>query len=264
MNWFAQYRLMIKWQALNLKVILPFIMVIQIMVGVGTVIGYSFLLPDIDSITGKYFATGASTLSLITLGLVFVPQGVSEMKQKQTFEYIWALPISRFAFVAADFTIWLAVVLPSVVLTLFVASWRYDFGLEISPLIVPAFLLTALTGVALGTSLAHLSPSQVLTGVVTNVLIFSLFLFSPIYFPNDRLPWVVEKIHQGLPIKYMGDLVRGTVTTGINDDLGLAFAVVEGGACYRWSFCTGWLRGGVDRVWVSDVGGNSLRELTLC
>ena len=226
MTWLNQYFLMLRWQATSLKVILPFILVIQIFVGVGTVLGYSFLLQDIDPVTAKFFATGASTLALITLGLVFVPQGVAEMKQKQTFEYIWSLPISRFAFVAADFTIWMLVVLPSVVITLAVASWRYDFGLSLDPLIVPGFLLVAFTGVAVGTSLAHLSPSPVLTSVITNVIIFSLFLFSPVYFPNDRLPVVLERVHQVLPVKYMGDIVRGTVTEGINDSLPVAFLVV--------------------------------------
>ena len=132
MTWLRQYGLLLRWQFLNLKTSIPIVLVVQIFIGVGTVLGYSFLLDDIDETTGKFFATGASTLALITLGLVFLPQGISEMKSRHTFEYLWALPISRFAFVAADFTIWMLVLLPSVIITLLVGSWRYGFDLDIT------------------------------------------------------------------------------------------------------------------------------------
>ena len=54
----------------------------------------------------------------------------------------------------------------------------------------------------------------------------SPYLFSPVVFPQDRLPQWIELVHDVLPIKYMTELVRGTLTDGLVDDLGLAFAVV--------------------------------------
>jgi ABC-2 type transport system permease protein len=87
-------------------------------------------------------------------------------------------------------------------------------------------MLVALTAAAVGMSIAHLSPSPVLTGITTNVIIFSLFLFSPVNFPIERLPAGLSHVHRGLPVKYMADLVRGTVTDGLVDDLTLPFAVV--------------------------------------
>lgn len=73
---------------------------------------------------------------------------------------------------------------------------------------------------------AHLSPSAVLTGVISNVIIFSLFLFSPVNFPMERLPAGLSHVHQVLPVRYMADLVRGTATGGMVQNLGLTFAVV--------------------------------------
>ena len=224
--WVRGYWLMIRWQLLSLKAVLPFIAVVQALVGVGTVIGIGYLYPQIDQFSAKFLSTGGATLALITLGLVFVPQSVAQMKMRGTFDYLWPLPIPRLSYVAADFTIWVFVVLPGVLGALVAASAKYGFGLSIGPLAVPAFLLVTLTGVAVGSAFAHLSPSPIFTGVISNVIIFSLFLFSPVNFPNDRLPLVLQRIHEGLPVKYMGDLVRGTTVDGLVSDLQLPFAVV--------------------------------------
>ena len=174
----------------------------------------------------KYIVTGATVPALATLGLVFVPQNVAPMKASKTFEYLWSPPIPRAIFLLADFTLWAVVVLPGVIVTLVVGPANYGFELAISPLVVPAFLLVALTAVAVGMSIAHLSPSPVLTGAVSNIVVFLIFFFSPINFPLERLPDWLATVHQVLPIMYMADLVRGTVTDGLVKDLGLAFLVV--------------------------------------
>ena len=223
---FKLYLLMIKWQLLNMKSYLPFIVLVQIIIGVGVVYGLGFLYSDIDSLSARYITTGATMMSLATLGLALIPQNVAQMKANKTFDYLWSLPVPRLVFLLSDFTVWTAVVLPGVLLSLVVGSLKYGFDLSISPLAFPAFVMVALTAVSVGMSLAHLSPSPVLTGVVTNLIFLSLFLFSPVNFPIDRLPAGLSHIHMVLPVKYMADLVRGTVTTGLVDNLGLAFGVV--------------------------------------
>ncbi len=114
---------------------------------------------------------------------------------------------------------WTAVVAPGAVLALVVGSSKYDFALSMSPHLLPAFLLISLTAVAVGMTIAHLSPSPVLTVLVSNVVIFGLLLFSPVSFPVERLPGLLATIHAMLPVGSMADLVRGTVTDGLLDDL---------------------------------------------
>ena len=70
MTWLRQYGLLLRWQFLNLKTYIPVVLVIQIFIGVGTVVGYSFLLDEIDETTGKFFATGASTFNTLTANAV--------------------------------------------------------------------------------------------------------------------------------------------------------------------------------------------------
>lgn len=220
------FRLMTKWQLLSLKTSLPFIVVIQLIIAVGTVYGLGYLFPNVDPMSAKYIVTGAVTMTLIALGLTLVPQHIAQMKERETFDYLWSLPVPRAVFLASDFVVWTAVVTPGVIAALLIGSQRYGFALDVSGWMIPAFLLVALTSTTVGMAVAHLSPSPMLTGIITNVIIFSLFLFSPVNFPAERLPEWLQSVHEVLPVVYMADLVRGTATSGIVDDVGRAALAV--------------------------------------
>jgi ABC-2 type transport system permease protein len=56
-------------------------------------------------------------------------------------------------------------------------------------------------------------------------MVFVVMMFSPILFPAEQLPQWLQSVHTVLPVKYMADLIRGTLTD-LNVNLGLAFAVV--------------------------------------
>ncbi len=234
LEWFNSYRLMLKWQALRLKPVLPLFVVFQIFTGVGMVIGLGYLVPEIDAASALFLATGAPTMTLVSLGLVAVPQMVAQAKAEGAFDYVWSLPVPRMVFVAADLTIWLLCVIPGMILALIVGSLRYDFVLQTNPLIVPAVLLVALTATVIGYAIAHLSPKPELVIVITNFLVFCLFLFSPINFPVERLPGWLAELHRVLPVKYAADVIRGTLAQGYADGLAPGFAML--GAWFSAAF----------------------------
>lgn len=220
------YLLMLKWEALRLKVELPIMLIIQSFVGAGTVVGLGYLFPQIDPVSAAYVSTGAASLVLMITGLIAVPQRVAQGKLDGTHDYLASLPVPRMAHFAAELTIWIVAALPSVVVALVVASLRYDFTLRPRALAIPALVLVALTSASVGYAIAHLSPSPLLTNLLSQVLIFALFMFSPVNFPIERLPAALAKAHRVLPVKYMADLVRGTLTDLVPGGTGLAFAVV--------------------------------------
>jgi ABC-2 type transport system permease protein len=225
-TWIRSYSLLLRWQGLRTKPVLPFIVIAQFFTGIGTVIGLGYMMPRIDPATAMFLVTGGPTLSLITLGLVMVPQFIAAAKADGSMDYMRALPISRMAYLAADLTIWLLSTLPGLLLSLVVGSMRYDFELQISLLAIPAFVLIVLTATSVGYAIAQLSPKQELVNVLTNFIIFCLFLFSPINFPVERLPTWLATVHRFLPVKYAADAVRGTLVRGYEVNLGLALAVL--------------------------------------
>ena len=208
------YRLLFKWQFLRSKAFLPLMIVVQALFALGIVIGYPLLFPSIDSTTILYLATGAPAITLITIGLVAVPQVVSQAKTEGTLSYMRALPIPRLVYLLADLTLWLCIVLPGVVVAIAIGAIRFQLDLQVSPLIVPGLLLVAFTASCMGYAIASLLPQQVAV-LLTQVLVVFVLMFSPLNFPVERLPDWLAAIHRVLPIQAMGEIIRGTLAGNV-------------------------------------------------
>jgi ABC-2 type transport system permease protein len=225
-KWLASYLLLMQWQLGRLKLVLPLVTIVQLFTGMGTVVGLGFLLPRIDASSALFLTTGAPTLTLLALGLALVPQVTAHSKAEGSFLYFWSLPVPRLAVLAADTTIWSLVTIPGVVLALGFGSWYYGFRLSVSPLVVPVFLLISLTATSVGYAIAHLVPRAEVVGVITNVIIFVVFLFSPINYPSERLPDWLAQAHRFLPVQPAAELVRETLTSGSPEEMARRFAVL--------------------------------------
>ena len=222
----ASYTLLLRWQYLRSRTFLPMIVLMQIALGLGIVYGFALLVPDIDTESATFFATGAPTLGLIILGLTVVPQEVSQAKLSGRHDFIATLPIARLTPLAAEVTWWLLVQLPGTAVTLLVASMRFDVDLRLGWTVVPAVVLVALTGASVGYALASLLRPE-MANQLTNFLSIGVLLFSPINFPAERLPGALRDIHRFLPVEYMADVVRGSLTGRYTTSSAtLAFAVV--------------------------------------
>jgi ABC-2 type transport system permease protein len=65
------------------------------------------------------------------------------------------------------------------VLSLVVATLLYGVQLSVSPLLVPAVLLSALMAVSVGFGMALAIPNPMVVSVITSALTFVVLLFSP-------------------------------------------------------------------------------------
>jgi ABC-2 type transport system permease protein len=220
------FRLLFLWQFFQLRRQLALLIVIQVALALGIVYGLAFLIPDIDPRSAAYLATGAPTMTLLIFGLSSGPQEVSRDKLAGRHAYVAALPVPRLAYPAARLTFWLAVQLPGTALAVLVSAMRFDFALDVSLAVVPAILLVAVSGAAVGYGLGEvMSPEAAAqTGSFLSILIL---LFSPINFPMERLPEALQAMHLVLPIKYMADLVRWSLTGRFAENIALAFAIVS-------------------------------------
>ncbi len=212
MSALRSYRLLLVWQGRRLKSFLPLAIVVQALFAVGIVAGYPLLFPQIDRATVLYLATGAPAITLITMGVVAVPQLVAQAKTEGTLDYMRSLPVPRLVYLFADLTIWLAVVLPGVAFAVVVGAVRFGLELAVSPLVVPAMLLVALTATSVGYALASLLP-QMIANLVTQALVVFVLMFSPLNFPADRLPGWLAAAHRVLPFQPMGEVVRGSLAS---------------------------------------------------
>ncbi|MFI7600848.1 ABC transporter permease [Actinoplanes sp. NPDC049681] len=226
-HWFRSYLLLVRWTALRLRFVLPLVLIVQIFLAVGIVVGFAYLVPGIDPATALCLSTGAPTLGLITIGMVMAPQLIAQSKTEGTFTYNRTLPVPRTAVLAADLTTWLVTGAPGLLLGLLTAVLRFDLRLRVSPLVVAAMLLVALTATTAGFALAYAAPPAT-TSLVTQALVFVALMFSPINFPADRLPGWLQAAHQVLPFQYMAQAVRESLTSPPDGISALPYAVLGG------------------------------------
>jgi ABC-2 type transport system permease protein len=210
MRTLRSYGLLVRWQTLRLQSFLPLAIVVQVLFAFGIVVGYPLLVPEIDQRTVLFLATGAPAITLITMGLVALPQVVAQAKMEGSLEYMRSLPVPRMVYLLADMTVWLAIVLPGVVFAVAVGAWAFDLSLSVSLAIVPAVLLVATTAAAIGYAMASLLPPMIAM-LLTQVLVIGVLVFSPINFPAERLPGWLQDIHAVLPVQAMGEVIRGSL-----------------------------------------------------
>jgi len=224
-KWFRSYGLMCKWTFLSSRPWLSLNLAVQLGISVAFIYGMGYFYGDIATATAKYLTTGSPTIVLLTVGLVVVPQVVASMRSEGTFDYIWSLPVPRMAHIAADATNTFGSMVPGILLSIILGKFHFGFDLNISWLVLPAVLLTAATATFVGYTIAFAVPKPMMVNIITQLMIFFVMMFSPVMYPSVNLPQWLQSVHTVLPIQYMADLMRGTLTD-LPANIGQSFLVV--------------------------------------
>ncbi len=224
--WPRAYWRMVAWDLADLRMYIPVLSAVLILQGAGFALGIGLLFGKMPEAAAIFLVTGAPVMNLITAGLIFEPQLVAQQRIRGSYEFLQALPVPRSAAAMAWYTVALVTALPSVALTLAVGAARYHLSLAVTPLVVPAMLLTCLTGVLLGLAVAHGVTVPMAANLVSTTLIFVMFGFSPVAFPAGQLPGWLAAVNQWLPFGSMATIVRAALTNGIATGVPRAYLVV--------------------------------------
>lgn len=235
--WWSGFRTMLAWHLSSLRLWLAVLVVVQVLSGVGFVLGFGLFFDEIPLSAALFVSTGVPVVNLVMVGLVLGPQLVADQRDNQSFDFISSLPVPHSASALAWYTVCLVGGLPAVAVSLLVAAARYDgLPLVVTPDIVPAVLLTAFAGTMLGLAIAHAISSPMVTRLVTQILVFAMFGFTPILFPASQMPdWLVT-VNSWLPLSHMADIVRSALTDLSFPDLVTSYVVVGG-----WSLVAAFL-----------------------
>ena len=202
-----QTLLLVQWQLRRQSQYLPLMVVVQVFMAVTTVVGYGLLVGDPDPATALFLATGAPTITLITVGIVMTPQMVSQARTEGSLDWMRTLPVPRTAFLVSDLLVWTLIALPGMALGILAGVLRFDIHLSIAPWFLSATVLVSLTSAAVGYGMATVLPPQ-LANLLTQALVFIVLLFSPVSYPAERMPAWLQSAHEWLPIEPMAQLVR--------------------------------------------------------
>jgi len=187
-------------------------------------------------------ASGVPAIALIPIGFVMVPTMVAQQRIAQTYEFLWSLPVPRLAAAASTFTVFTLMALPGVAIALGVGAWNYGAQLSVSPMVVPAILLTSLMTTSVGFGMAHGVKNPIVINFLTNMTVFFVLLFSPIVVPIAQFPDWLASVHRVLPFYHMAQVIRDSLTNGFVTDVGLSYAVLAAWTVGAW-IVTAWVVG---------------------
>lgn len=184
--------------------------VIMVLIALGVVIGFSYLMDSPDKATMLYLSTGAPTIVLVMTALVTVPMQNASAKLQGYIDFIKSLPVSRKLFLFADVSIWALVTVPAIVLSVLVAHLVYQPGFSVSWIIIPSFVLMVLASFGIGYGYSFVMPAEGAMAL-SQVIAFTSLMFSPINFPIERLPEWLQIVQQVLPIYHMAEVMRSAL-----------------------------------------------------
>lgn len=99
-------------------------MLVQIPLAVTTVLGYGLLVGTPPPEQALYLATGASTVTLVMVGLVTTPQLGAQARTEGSLDWMRTLPVARPVFLGADLALWTLIALPGMALGILAGVWR--------------------------------------------------------------------------------------------------------------------------------------------
>ncbi|WP_217587553.1 ABC transporter permease [Lentibacillus saliphilus] len=216
MNVLNHYKYVFQMQFLRNAGFLVFMALIQMLISIGIVIGFTYLIPNANTQSILYLATGAPTIILIFTGIVILPQQIGTSKADGYMAFMRTWPVNRAVILAADTTIWLLITIPGIIVATVVAHLMFSPGYDISWTVIPAILLIALTSIGVGYGFSYLL-SPVASLAISQVVVFGALMFSPVNFPMERLPEWLQMLHEVLPIYSMSEIMRAALASSTFD-----------------------------------------------
>ncbi|MDH5373818.1 MAG: ABC transporter permease [Acidimicrobiia bacterium] len=240
--WVGSYATMVRFELINLRTFLAFALIIQILTGAGMAYMYGFYMGDIPETARLFIVTGIPALALVPIGLVMVPASIMMHKIRDTYDFVWSLPVPRMTSAAATFTVFTGLAVPGTVIALLLADSYYDVDLVWSWLLMPAVLLTSLMATSVGFAVAHAIPEPRFTNLITNAVMFMAILFAPIVVPIAQFPDWWASVHRVLPFFHMAQVIRSSLSNGLVESAGVSWAVLAIWTLGAW-LVAGWVVG---------------------
>ena len=159
MNFLRQYRELVAIQIRMSRADTVMIAVVNVAMTLGLVLGIGYIVPDISKVTATFITTGTATQTLVNVGLVMLPQVLSNSKEVGRLDFFLTLPISREAYLLSQVTAVGIFALPGVAFAVAFGWWNYDLSLHVDPLVVLVAILAVLSLAGAGVDGGHLAAS---------------------------------------------------------------------------------------------------------
>lgn len=162
---------------------------------------------------------GAET-RLVTGSLVFglgvmTVNNLSQLIQEERFTFQQKLvitsPVHRLSYAGGVVAYAVAQAALTAVVVLSFAP-AFDIDIHLSLWLVPLILLTTLSMTGIAVTIAAWSPSQMVGGMMANVIGLMVVLLSPVYYPIERLPEWLRWVARLSPYTHAGNAINDVLS----------------------------------------------------
>ncbi|MBI5948535.1 MAG: ABC transporter permease [Chloroflexi bacterium] len=223
-----QYFDLLRIQYMMNRQMVAIISIIQAAMTVGLILGFGYYIPDINKTQALFLTVGAATQTVVTIGVIMLPQKLSQEKSEGLLDYFLTLPIGRENYLLAEVSFVALMTFPGTIFAVAFGAWHYDLSLSVNPVVIVAAVLAVFSLAGLGVAMPLLSPYQQLTNALTQLLTFYILLFSPVLMPKEQLPWLLQKVAVVMPPTYAADAMRASLTDLPGTHLARSLLVMAG------------------------------------
>lgn len=226
---YLSYRALFGW--LN-----PYLYLMTLLVpSLTTLAFFVFLGRAAHVASDSYYVSGNALLAAASPGLWGMSQAIAGERYAQTLGLLVASPAPRTV-------VFLGRALPATLNGFVVSAWTFVIAALLFHVHIPAsalagvaagIVITAFSCVGIGLFNAALGLRWRETGVLGNLLLFTLLLFAGVNIPLDRLPGWLSTFAQGIPVTHGAKAVRELMAGASFSHVGaLLAAEALIGACY--------------------------------
>jgi ABC-2 type transport system permease protein len=155
-----------------------------------------------------YVVTGSVVVSLTTLGVTVLSQGLAGARERGELLYYASLPISKGSFIAALVAARLLMQLPGVAVALVGGGLIHGTPLAPNPTVLLVIPLAALSISGVGAAFGLLAPSYQATNGLSQLVLFVVLFASPVMIPAELLPAPLQWLGWLMPPTYAADALR--------------------------------------------------------
>lgn len=152
-------------------------------------------------------------MAIISIGCTITAQNINHDKQNGLVTYMRTLPVPRHYIVLSELLIWTTASLPGIVVSFLLIFIKFNLTPQLSLATIIILLLSFITMISLGFAIAYWTEPNVIV-LVTQLILMIGLLFSPITYPAERLPEIINMIYRFFPFVAIGDLIRNSVFLG--------------------------------------------------
>lgn len=198
---------LLKWSLVRHKFYIPVFVIVQLILSIAIIYGFSFITNATDDLAKSFLYTGAITINIIAVTCVLAPQIVNEAKQNGIFNYQKTLPISYIEILISDLLIWGGISLPGVCLSMLIGSINFNIQIQWNFIGIFSLFFVIISLILFGFAIAYILPPNIMT-LITQVIMIGGLLFSPIIYSANRLPSWMAYIYNILPFVPVSNIIR--------------------------------------------------------